>query len=422
MSADPSVLMIAFHFPPCAISSGLQRTLYFVRHISNHTCFRPIVLSASPESYERRSDEQLDEIPHDVEVIRTFAPDATRHLSLKGKHLESLARPDRWQFWRWTSLPMAISAIRRRRVKALWSTYPIATAHVLAYRLSRLMKLPWIADFRDPMVEFSKETQKWYPLDARLRQARLRIEGDTLNHASYLTVCTETSKKILEERYPQVPKERIILVPNGFDETVVGNLPVGDNHGAPSERRLHIVHSGTIYGGATRDAAEFLDALRTLVENGRLISGLQVTLRGTGNDNYYQQMIRDRGLESYVHTKPPISHKAALQEMMTADGLLLLQGRASNSAIPAKAYEYIATKRPIFAIVGKDGDTARELRSYPLAQIADVSNVQDIPARLADFIDVLDRNEIPPVSDTEVMRFSRRHGAERLVDVLENVI
>ena len=40
------VLMIAYHYPPCAISSGQQRTLSFSRHLPE-SGWEPIVLTVS---------------------------------------------------------------------------------------------------------------------------------------------------------------------------------------------------------------------------------------------------------------------------------------------------------------------------------------------------------------------------------------
>ena len=43
--------MVAFHFPPLAGSSGIQRTLRFVQHLPA-LGWEPIVLSAHPRAYE----------------------------------------------------------------------------------------------------------------------------------------------------------------------------------------------------------------------------------------------------------------------------------------------------------------------------------------------------------------------------------
>ena len=58
------ILMIAYHFPPLAGSSGIQRTLRFVQHLPKFG-WEPIVLSADPRAYERTSDDLMQEIPEE---------------------------------------------------------------------------------------------------------------------------------------------------------------------------------------------------------------------------------------------------------------------------------------------------------------------------------------------------------------------
>ena len=55
--------------------------------------------------------------------------------------------------WWFAAVTRGLAAVRRRRPAAIFSTYPIATAHLIALTLARLTRLPWIADFRDPMID-----------------------------------------------------------------------------------------------------------------------------------------------------------------------------------------------------------------------------------------------------------------------------
>lgn len=77
------ILMIAYHFPPLAGSSGIQRTLRFVQHLPSFG-WQPLVITASPRAYERTSDDLVPEVPSDPMVHRAFALDTARHLSLGG--------------------------------------------------------------------------------------------------------------------------------------------------------------------------------------------------------------------------------------------------------------------------------------------------------------------------------------------------
>ena len=60
MSAEDSprrkILMVAYHFPPLAGSSGIQRTLRFVQHLTA-LGWQPIVLTASPWAYAQTSSD-----------------------------------------------------------------------------------------------------------------------------------------------------------------------------------------------------------------------------------------------------------------------------------------------------------------------------------------------------------------------------
>ena len=56
------VLMIAYHFPPLSGSSGIQRTLRFVRYLPEFG-WQPTVLTTHPRAYQQVSDDQLADVP-----------------------------------------------------------------------------------------------------------------------------------------------------------------------------------------------------------------------------------------------------------------------------------------------------------------------------------------------------------------------
>lgn len=78
------VLMVAYHFPPLAGSSGIQRTLRFVQQLPA-LGWQPLVLTVRPQAYEHTSPDLDSQVPAGTVVRRAFALDTARHLSVGGR-------------------------------------------------------------------------------------------------------------------------------------------------------------------------------------------------------------------------------------------------------------------------------------------------------------------------------------------------
>lgn len=381
------ILMVAFHFPPLFGSSGIQRTLSFVDALHRSADFQPVVLSASRSAYEVSSDSQLGDLPPDLQVRRALALDSARHLSIGGKYLEFTSQPDRWVSWYPFAVLAGLRLIRRYSPAAIWSTYPIATAHMIAATLQKLSGLPWISDFRDPMVEFDPVEQQWHPPNTRLRNMRSRIERRCVERSSKLVFCTEGARSICLERYSGLELEHTAIVTNGYSERTFAEIE-GPPATEPHNSVLTIVHSGTLYPGSDRDPRPFFEALHGLRMAGFMDAHpMRIVLRASAFDDVYRSSIERLQLASIVEFAPAVPYRDALQEMLTADGLLLFQGHTSNPAIPAKLYEYLRAKTPIFAMVDNAGETAGLLRRFGIRSLAPLDDAEAIQSAFRSFID-----------------------------------
>ena len=216
------ILMIAYHFPPLAGSSGIQRTLRFARYLPEFG-WEPLVLTAHPRAYERTGADLLAELPKETVVVRAPAFDTARHFSIAGRYPGFLARPDRWISWLPGATLAGMSMIRCYRPDVIWSTYPIATAHMIGAALHKHSGLPWVADFRDPMA------QDGYPSDPRVWKSFKRIEERVAHEASLCTFTTTGTARVYSERYPQAAS-CFKVIENGYDEETFAGL---DSGGAP---------------------------------------------------------------------------------------------------------------------------------------------------------------------------------------------
>jgi glycosyltransferase involved in cell wall biosynthesis len=419
-TAARKALLIAFHFPPFKGSSGIERTLGFCRALPQFEWW-PVVLSAAPRAYPAVSDDRMSDIPHEARVKRAFALDTARHLTLAGRYPRWAALPDRWISWLVGGVLAGWMQCRRERPTVLWSTYPIATAHLIGERLSRLTGLPWVADFRDPMVEHDARTGQDYPLDPQVRAAYLRVERKAAERAAAVVFCTRGAARIFRERYPQFPPARIHVIANGFDEAAFSTAPTPPAAAAP-DGRIHLLHSGVLYPGPDRDPTHFLEAIRALVDaqpGWRL--RLRITLRATGYDERYRPVIARLGLADLVSLAPVVPYREALAEMLSADALLVFQGYTSNPAVPAKVYEYFRAGQPILALVDAEGDTAALLRDEGVGRVLPIDDSAAIAHGLDEFLADLLTGRVPVMSRERARGFERGARARELAALFDTV-
>jgi glycosyltransferase involved in cell wall biosynthesis len=408
------VLMIAYHYPPVRGSSGVHRTLKFSQYLFNHD-WQSIVLTVRPMAYPSTSDNQLKDIPKDTIVKRTLAFDTARHFAIAGIYPRPLALPDRWLSWWFSAVPSGLAAIRRYKPDIIWSTYPIATAHLIGLTLHRITGIPWVADFRDPM------TDEDYPAEPSKRRAYRWIEGQTVKHCSRAVFTTPSAQRMYSERYPDLQASRCSVIANGYDEEDFHIVEKRQPEHHSDSQPLVLIHSGRLYT-TERDPRPFFKAIAELKAAGRLSAGnLKVILRDTGHDDDYAPMLEEMNIADIIHLAPGIPYQDALSEMLSADGLLLFQAASCNHQVPAKLYEYLRARRPILALTDINGDTAAVLKEAQIDTIVPLDSQDKIRQGLEDFLSDLKKGDAPLASDAIIESHSRRSRTAKLAAVFDEL-
>lgn len=406
--------MIAYHFPPLAGSSGIQRTLRFVQHLPS-LGWQPIVLTVHSRAYENTREDLLSDIPDSVLVRRAFALDTARHLQLAGRYLGWMARPDRWISWKFDAIRQGLKLIDEFKPDAIWSTYPIATAHVIGSALHRKTGIPWIADFRDPMA------QEDYPSDPQTKQRYFQIEADAAAHAQYCIFTTPGAARMYQQRYPAAAS-RMVVLENGYDEESFASIPIPvsdfeDSVGRP----LVLLHSGIVYP-SERDPTQLFVALGRLRATGALSpQDLQIRFRASVHDELLHSLAIRHGVEDFVQLCPAIPYREALAEMMSVDALLIMQAANCNAQIPAKIYEYLRAGKPILGLTDPDGDTAGVLRGAGLSDIFRLDSADEIARVLPELVIGLRAGKSCLPQQLAVKNASRLGRSKALANMLEQL-
>ncbi len=372
------VLFVAYHFPPLAGSSGIQRTLRFVQQLPD--CgWQAAVLTAHPRAYERISDDLLPEIPPGTPLVRAQAFDTARQLSFRGKYLAGMARPDRWMTWRFFAVREGMKLIDRFKPDVLVSTYPIATAHQIGHRLHQKTGLPWVADFRDPMA------QDGYPADPKTHRVFVDIERAAMKDARFSVFTTPGAAAEYRRRYA-FAADRIRTIENGYDESAFTGLSTPVRQPLPGTERVVLLHSGIVYP-SERDPTQLMKALALLAARGDIEAGrFTIRFRASAADDFVRKRAAEQAVLPFIEFAPAVPYRQALAEMCEVDGLLVMQASNCNEQIPAKVYEYLRSGSPIMCLSDPQGDTAETLRRAGVTAIAPLDDPQAIAALLVEFL------------------------------------
>jgi peptidoglycan/xylan/chitin deacetylase (PgdA/CDA1 family) len=410
-----SVLFVAFHFPPLAESSGIQRTLSFCKNMP--ACgWSGSVLSASPMAYERKSSSQLSQVPSNVPVMRAWSFDAKRHFGVAGRYPAGLALPDRWISWWFFAVPLGLWALRKYKVRVIWTTYPIATAHLVGLTLKYLTGRSWVADFRDPMARPDAPIGTWK------HKVFTWIEQNTVQCCDAAVFTTCSARDAYRRRYSALPPQKFHVIENGYEEENFEGAEsiVAKSKLLPSDK-LTLLHSGLLYADG-RDPSAFFAAIAAIKQRGAAkAESLRIVLRAAGDDERLKGLIQHLQIDDIVFVEPPVSYLMALTEMLEADGLLLFQGTPFNTQVPAKIYEYFRARKPIFGLLDPSGESALTLQKAGFESAADIMSAEEIEHALGAFLAQLRAGHAHIASNEVVESSSRLHRAKQLARVFNQL-
>ena len=408
------MLIVAFHFPPQAGSSGQLRALKFCRYLPEFG-WQPSVLTLNARAYEAIDARGEKAIPPGTPVYHAFALDTKRHLGFRGAYLDFMALPDRWVSWLLGAIPAGLHAIRKQHASIILSTFPIASAVLVGYALHRITGKPWVVDLRDSMTEAG------YPREPRMRRVWLWLERQAVRRASRIIFTADSTRRMYLERYPGLSPDKLLVISNGFDEEDFRAFLTSATPPIVEFRPLRLLHTGLIYP-EERDPRPFFRALSRLKKENRISkTSLQIAFRASGAEDLYRSLLQENDIADIIELQPHVPYAQALQECFAADGLLLFQAANCNHQIPAKAYEYLRLRKPIFALTTQTGDTAALLKEVGGSSIVDLANEEDIYRGLPQFLSSL-QNASHQLPDTvAIQRYARRNQAEQLARCLSEL-
>jgi len=386
-------LFVTYYYPPMGGAGSLR-----MHHLSRGLAllgWEVAVLTVEDVPHPYSDPALLEDAPPGLRVVRTESRDPLRLLRRfrpgsaaevpeapsgsavgAGSPLLDLARkagkyvsfPDTRRGWIGPAVAEGVRLLREFAPEVMISSSPPASAHVAAMRIREPARVPWVADFRDPLALFLYPSL--YPT-AWHRRRIADLERRILESADGVVANTPGMATYFRKRVPGIA-DRSAVITNGFDprlfETAVAPEPgfVLLHTGSLGEER----HLGTFFEGleqASRERWGLLDRFRL-----RLVGEIRGQVRRQ-IDEFERK--HGEGGRKIVEVLPAVPYAEAAHEMQRASALLLVQhtGSGAEISVPCKLYDYLGARRPILALC-PPGDARNLLRDHPAAFIADFDN------------------------------------------------
>jgi len=435
-----NVLFLSYYFPPAG-GSAVQRTLKFVKYLPEFG-WMPHVISADPSKFVLKDTSLVKEIPSDVEVDYTPAPDLYNIYSLfssKSGSREnadlaalsgdsrrssfasraalfirsSLFIPDARVGWLPYVLKAGGNVIRRKKIDVIFATAPPFTTLAAGAVLSKRAGIPLVTDYRDPWTGAYFYFKRPYIsarfeefLERKCLESAYRVVSINQRIAHGMrNVCKDTA--FLDKK--------IVIIPNGYDpEDFEQTKPV------KSGKVFTIVYTGTQH--ARMNSIKFIKAVEDAVKSRpELKRDLLIKFIGRISEDV-AAALGESSVRDVIELTGHMGHRECLNHTAGADLLLLLipETPGNELIVTGKVFEYLRSGRPVLCLAER-GDAPDIIRRAGAGIAISPDKREDIKDFLLKSYGLLKKGSPvfkKPRDLNFIESFDRKKAAQRLSGVL----
>lgn len=390
--AQRKILYLTYHFPPSA-GVGIPRAISYARNLPRHGFETHIVAPRNPAT-PLHDPELVKQIPPETTVHRVFNPELpyvfrdriwkglrpARIQQFTGKRsnnplkraateaIQRVLMPDPQRLWAPFALRKAAQIIEEHDIRTvLLNTPPFSLMRVGVELKKRFPHIKLIMEVRDDwlgfyLLHFDSAVAPW---KASMVQ---RMERAGMTAADYVVAVNEPQAALMRDRYPELPPEKFLSVPNGYaPEQFVDFKP----RPRPDGPRMVLGYLGSVYANPIYNPSCFFEAADGLPDEAlrnielRLIG--RVAIEAAPLLEGRRLAIRNLGF---------LPQREAVRQLEECHYLLHLANEKTHHG--AKLLDYLATGLPILACTPKDGEVARVLRQTGAGCTAEANDAADI--------------------------------------------
>ena len=366
------VLIITYYWPPSG-GPGVQRFLKFCKYFHDYN-WDPIVLTVENGNFPNIDISLEKDVSPRIKVVKTKtiepfsiynkligSSDRSIPITISAKKekgiIKKLSRflranlfiPDARIGWKGFAICAAKKIISKNDIKAIITTGPPQSTHLIGLSLKKKYKIPWVADFRDPWTNVYYN--KYLPRTDRTVKKDKILENKVLNACDAVTV---VSRGLSDEFLKR--NKHIQVIYNGYD--------YNDIHKANNiaTAKFNLEYIGNLK--SNQNIKELWEALDELLDDYHELKN-KFSLTFTGNVNVeILELIKDfKLLKTCLNVNNYVTHNKAVDRMINANLLLFIIPKTKNNNLimTGKIFEYLATRTPILSIGPITGEASNLL-------------------------------------------------------------
>ena len=423
------VLIIAYYWPPAG-GAGVQRVLKYAKYLPEFG-WEPVILTVNSPDSPIEDLSLLDDISPNAKIYKTNALEpfnlykkitgkkADDKISsdilvdeTKSSFTEKISRwirlnifiPDAKIGWIPYAIRRGMKIIEEENIELIFSSSPPHTVQVIAKKLAHKSKLKWVADFRDPWLELIH-----YQANKRLKFVQsyeAKLEKKVLSKADSLITVSAAIKEMF---YNKVNRSDVHVIPNGFDES---DIKVSQS---TSKNYFIITYTGII--SDTKIPTPLFFAVNKMKSEG--IKNIKLIFAGSICEKCFEAVKRF-DLEETFEYKGYLPHSESVKLLQEATILLLLIDDIPNNKgiLTGKLFEYLGSKKPIFAIGPTDGDANKIIEDTNSGNMVEFDQDEEAYLLLKKMYDGWINSDLD--YKFNVKQYSRKKQAEQLAKIFNS--
>jgi glycosyltransferase involved in cell wall biosynthesis len=287
---------------------------------------------------------------------------------------------------------------------------PFSSA-VMANRLAKYWKCPWIMHLSDPWVNnpfFNHSTDE--------RQRHEQMERECFERAAAVTFTSHLTIAFYKERYPAM-KSKFHFLPNVFDAASIHQQPLSWSG------KFRIVFTGRLY--RTRSIHQFMNLFKITMERWpALLDQVELILAGFF-DQENIDAVRDANLTN-VSYEGPVSLERSIDLQRSATLLLLIDALEDDPRFdlffPSKILDYMAANRPILAFT-RETSTTHSLIDGKMGACFSMQTISMFPDYLREMVEKFHRHDESAFRIDHQSRdtYSAEVNSARLNDIIKQI-